>query len=80
MRQSVEEVVAEAMAETQGQGQGASQPGAHVGNMSCRICGKTEGIMKCARCKLAAYCGKEHQKADWKVHKTSCVSNNGGGR
>jgi len=71
VRQSVEEMIAEAMAESQGQA--ASQPSAHVGNTCCRICGKTEGIMKCSRCKAAAYCGREHQRADWKVHKTSCV-------
>jgi hypothetical protein len=70
MRHSVEEMIAEATAESQGQG--ASQPSAHVGNMCCRICGKTEGIMKCARCKAVAYCGREHQRADWKAHKTSC--------
>jgi hypothetical protein len=80
IRQSVEEVIAEAMAETRGHGQGASRRGGHVGNMSCRICGKSGGIMKCARCKAAAYCGREHQRSDWKVHRTSCVLNGGEGR
>jgi hypothetical protein len=78
VRQSVEKMIVEAMAESQGQG--ATRPSAHVGNKSCRICGKTERIMKCARCKAVAYCGREHQRADWKVHKTSCMSNDGGGR
>jgi hypothetical protein len=78
VRQSVDEMITETMAE--GRGQGATLSSVHAGNTSCRICGKTERIMKCARCKSAAYCGREHQRADWKVHKTSCVSNDGRGR
>ncbi|KAL8284678.1 hypothetical protein RB600_009212 [Gaeumannomyces tritici] len=40
-----------------------------VEDTACKVCGKTEGTKKCARCKVAAYCGKEHQTQDWKVHK-----------
>ena len=78
MRQSVGEMIAAAMAESQGRG--ASWPSSNVGDGCCRICGKTEGIMKCARCKAGTYCGREHQKVDWKTHKTSCVLNDGEGR
>jgi MYND finger protein len=39
----------------------------------CKICGKTK-TMKCGRCKVVAYCGKDHQKADWATHKKICVS------
>ncbi|KAH8653045.1 hypothetical protein BGZ61DRAFT_374213 [Ilyonectria robusta] len=39
----------------------------------CRIYGKTEGTMRCGRCKVTVYCGKEHQKQDWKMHKRMCA-------
>jgi hypothetical protein len=45
--------------------------------LSCNICGKTEGIMRCSRCKTAGYCGKKHQKADWKAHKKICIRKDG---
>ncbi|KAH6984448.1 hypothetical protein BKA56DRAFT_654850 [Ilyonectria sp. MPI-CAGE-AT-0026] len=40
----------------------------------CAVCGKMEGIKKCGRCKAVAYCSKDHQKADWKIHERVCVS------
>ncbi|KAL8377052.1 hypothetical protein RB595_007946 [Gaeumannomyces hyphopodioides] len=40
---------------------------------TCKVCGKTEGMMRCGRCKVIAYCGKEHQKQDWKIHKRICT-------
>ena len=40
---------------------------------NCKVCGKLEGIKRCARCKAVVYCGIEHQKADWKTHKMFCV-------
>jgi hypothetical protein len=45
---------------------------------SCRNCEKTETqmdnalLMKCQRCKIAYYCSKECQVADWKSHKKVC--------
>jgi hypothetical protein len=44
----------------------------------CRNCEKTEPqmdnakLMKCQRCKVAYYCSKECQVADWKSHKIMC--------
>lgn len=40
--------------------------------MPCRICGTAEKAFKCSRCKVAFYCGPEHQKLDWPVHKKAC--------
>ncbi len=45
--------------------------------ISCSVCGKTGGTMRCSRCKVTAYCGKEHQKAHWKVHKKTCIARDG---
>src|SRR5690349_111062 len=41
--------------------------------MACQVCGRTEGIKGCGRCRVIGYCGAEHQKADWKVHKMMCI-------
>ena len=43
----------------------------------CNICGKTEPTKKCGRCKVVAYCGKDHQVADWTAHKKVCVPKDG---
>ena len=55
----------------------ALEPRALVEIMSCIVCKKVEGTMKCGRCKAVAYCGKEHQKADWKIHKQTCLEKQG---
>lgn len=39
----------------------------------CKVCGTTVGVKRCNGCHAVAYCGKEHQKEDWKVHKRACV-------
>ncbi|KAH7021704.1 hypothetical protein B0J12DRAFT_393208 [Macrophomina phaseolina] len=57
------------------QSERVSAPRAPMEIMPCKICGKTEATKRCARCQVVAYCGKEHQKADWKVHKQICTSN-----
>ena len=41
------------------------------GKMSCAGCGK-EDAKRCAGCGTVAYCGKECQKAGWKLHKRFC--------
>ena len=33
-----------------------------------------EGLLRCSRCRSAHYCGVEHQKQHWKVHKQICGS------
>ncbi|XP_051866929.1 programmed cell death protein 2 [Pristis pectinata] len=38
----------------------------------CRVCGAS-GPKTCSRCRRARYCGKEHQRADWKAgHRAVC--------
>lgn len=59
------------MAEMQKAGPGPSSTPREV--MPCNICGKAEATKRCGKCKTVAYCGQEHQKADWKVHQKSCV-------
>ncbi|XP_044747045.1 egl nine homolog 1 isoform X2 [Coccinella septempunctata] len=40
--------------------------------ISCAVCGHTDKLYSCSRCKLIFYCSKEHQKKDWKKHKVDC--------
>ncbi|XP_058796793.1 egl nine homolog 1 isoform X2 [Phymastichus coffea] len=40
----------------------------------CEVCGKSDRLLRCSRCKSIFYCTKEHQKLDWKRHKRQCVS------
>ncbi|KAG4430830.1 hypothetical protein IFR05_013686 [Cadophora sp. M221] len=42
--------------------------------MPCNVCRKVDKTFKCARCKIAFYCGKEHQAQDWPSHKKACKS------
>ena len=51
---------------------GGSVSGAY---MECLTCGSTKKLLRCSRCKSAAYCTKEHQKLDWKRHKEFCIPN-----
>ena len=34
----------------------------------------TKAALKCTGCRSVAYCSKEHQKADWAVHRHDCKS------
>jgi hypothetical protein len=64
MRQAIQEEMLEV-------GAGAE---ARVEAIVCTVCGKIEGVRKCGRCKAVTYCGKDHQKADWKTHRGVCMS------
>jgi len=54
---------------------------------ACKECGlkesRTEGdggcakLVVCGGCKLARYCGKDCQKANWKAHKEACLEASG---
>lgn len=74
-RQEVQKVMSELMGE--GGGRMGSEPRASPEVIPCKLCGKTDAIKKCARCMVVGYCGKEHQKADWKTHKKNCVAKSG---
>ena len=40
---------------------------------SCAFCGVGGKLFKCTRCHSAWYCGRDHQRADWKLqHKLAC--------
>jgi len=58
----------------QDHGGASSKTIASVEILPCKVCGKTESTRRCAQCKAVSYCGTEHQKADWKVHKNICIS------
>uniref|UniRef100_A0A0G4IDL1 MYND-type domain-containing protein n=1 Tax=Chromera velia CCMP2878 TaxID=1169474 RepID=A0A0G4IDL1_9ALVE len=41
--------------------------------VQCNKCGKALSAPKrCTRCQKVAYCGKDCQSADWKIHKKTC--------
>jgi hypothetical protein len=40
--------------------------------MPCRVCKKVGNTLRCSRCNTAFYCGREHQKMDWPLHKAAC--------
>ena len=46
-------------------------------NTKCNFnsCFATGCLNRCSKCKSARYCGKEHQTADWKLHKKTCAPN-----
>ena len=48
--------------------------GTTVNNKFCHLCYKRDLPLKvCSGCLAVRYCGSEHQKADWKSHKTMCA-------
>lgn len=42
------------------------------GVVGCGVRGKA-GLTVCNGCKVQRYCGREHQKKDWKWHKLICA-------
>mmetsp|Transcript_25772 Transcript_25772/g.45747 ORF Transcript_25772/g.45747 Transcript_25772/m.45747 type:complete len:563 (-) Transcript_25772:88-1776(-) len=39
---------------------------------SCQVCGSTQHLLRCSRCKARWYCGQEHQRKDWNRHRDEC--------
>jgi hypothetical protein len=52
-------------------GTGAGAPAFAGSGFACAVCGSTNAAV-CARCRLVGYCGAEHQRKDWPVHKAVC--------
>ena len=73
-RQQIQDMMAAIAAEVQETEENDGRPKNAVEILPCKVCGETENTKRCGRCKVVAYCGKEHQTADWKVHKKVCAS------
>lgn len=39
---------------------------------ACAVCAKSDNLLRCSRCKVTVYCSKDHQKSDWKQHRSFC--------
>ena len=40
----------------------------------CEVC-KEPARSRCSKCKTVSYCSREHQKHDWKSHRSVCFRN-----
>lgn len=38
----------------------------------CIVCKKRKSLKRCSRCQMISYCGEEHQKENWPMHKELC--------
>ena len=38
----------------------------------CAVCGSSDNLKQCSGCGCVYYCCKDHQRADWKLHKLRC--------
>lgn len=38
----------------------------------CAICGTTQKLLRCAKCKTIYYCSTDHQHLNWPIHKQEC--------
>jgi hypothetical protein len=74
MRQEIQVMMTQITRDGPRVNNGSRGSGDMVEILPCKVCGGTEKTKRCARCKVTAYCGKEHQKADWKAHKKICAS------
>lgn len=61
------------------------KPVYNFGTFRCNVCidlktrkpiHTSTNLLQCSNCKLISYCGQEHQKADWKKHKSICSAVN----
>ncbi|XP_072031412.1 egl nine homolog 1-like [Amphiura filiformis] len=39
-----------------------------------QYCNITDNLRVCARCRVSYYCGKDHQRRDWKSHRQVCTT------
>jgi len=47
-------------------------------SLSCVVCSiSNEKLLRCSQCKCVFYCSREHQKIDWKKHKSQCFKYQG---
>lgn len=40
---------------------------------ACQVCGRLGQLMRCAKCQMVSYCGKQHQTEHWHLHKYFCT-------
>ena len=38
----------------------------------CELCGRSDNLKVCARCRSVSYCSKDHQTRHWTIHKRNC--------
>ncbi|XP_043480426.1 uncharacterized protein LOC122510082 [Leptopilina heterotoma] len=40
---------------------------------ACQVCGRLGNLIRCAKCQMINYCGKQHQTEHWHLHKYFCT-------
>jgi MYND finger len=50
-----------------------TNPEAFTTILCCKVCARVQGVKRCGRCHAVGYCGKDHQRQDWKIHKAGCI-------
>lgn len=50
-----------------------NEPVAAANAPKCILCGKSDNIMRCSKCKKAFYCSREHQVQHWPEHAAECI-------
>lgn len=67
-----ERLIAQIQGTNRGMSAGAREVSARSTVCGYERCGKRKGLTACASCRVQRYCGREHQKIDWKYHKHIC--------
>lgn len=38
----------------------------------CAVCGNSDKLLRCSKCRNILYCSRDHQRLDWERHRKPC--------